>query len=171
MKIVEKIFEMILWYSRLMVILPVIACVIAALVLIMAGTLEIYEAAHGFISINLSDEASMKFLQTTLITYIVGAIDYYLIATVLLIFGIGLYELFISKVDMIERDDQSGNILIVHNLDQLKTKLAKVILMILIVTFFKYSIKFAYEEILSLLYLAIGTFLISLSIYFSGKKE
>lgn len=152
-----------------MVILPVIASVVAALALIIAGSYEIYDGIEGFFSPKVKGHAVAIYLQVTLLTSIVSAIDFFLIATVLLIFGVGLYELFISQIDFLERSQ--GNVLLVHSLDQLKTKLVKVILMILIVTFFKYAIHFRYKDVLNLLYLAAGTLLLSLSIYFSNKKE
>ncbi|HEY5603587.1 MAG TPA: YqhA family protein [Gammaproteobacteria bacterium] len=73
----------------------------------------------------------------------VEIIDGYLLAAVLLIFALGLYELFISRIDVVNKDDEHGmasNVLIINSLDDLKTRLAKVILMILIVRFFENAI-------------------------------
>ncbi len=89
----------------------------------------------------------------------------------LLIFGIGLYELFVSKIVQIEEDKKSAGILIIHSLDQLKEKLAKVIIMVLIVAYFKNALDMKYEDILQLLYLGTGIFLISLSLYLMHKNH
>jgi len=168
LKIVEKVIERILWESRFMIFLAVIASVLAAFVLVLIGTYDIYivikDATHMF-----SSKEYFKEFHKEAIKNIVSAVDVYLIATVLLIFGLGLYELFISKIDPMEKDTKSSKILVVHTLDQLKEKLAKVILMVLIVTFFKYAIEFKYEDIKNLLFLSIGVFLIALSIYFMHK--
>ena len=99
-----------------------------------------------------------------------SAIDDYLIGTVFLIFGIGLYELFISKIDIAENDETSSKVLIIHDLDALKEKIAKVVIMVLIVTFFKYAINFHYGEMINLLYLSIGILLIAVSIYLTHKS-
>gem|GEM_PF-6421971 len=59
---------------------------------------------------------------------------------------------------------------IVNNLYDLKEKLTSVILIILIITYFQYSIELTYKDSYELLAFAFGIFLISLSIYFSKKK-
>jgi uncharacterized membrane protein YqhA len=99
---------------------------------------------------------------------IIGAIDDFLLGTVLLIFSLGLYELFISKIDQAE---ESNQILLIKNLDDLKNRLGKVILMILIVTFFKNVIHVSYTDPLNILYLAAGILMIALSLYYSHKQE
>lgn len=167
---IERIFERILWESRLMVILAVLASIFAAFTLTIIGTYDIMlvfsELFHAFADV----ETYEKYHKDAVI-HIISAIDSYLIATVLLIFGVGIYELFISKIDYAERDTKSSRVLIIHSLDQLKDKLAKVIVMVLIVTFFKYAVSFKYEDVISLLYLAIGIILVSLAIYFLAKSH
>ncbi|NPA16746.1 YqhA family protein [Persephonella sp.] len=169
-RVIEKVVERLLWESRFMIFLAVIASVLAAFVLVLIGTYDIYlvikDATHMF-----SSKEYFKEFHKEAIKHIVSAVDVYLISTVLLIFGLGLYELFISKIDPMEKDTKSSKILVVHTLDQLKEKLAKVILMVLIVTFFKYAIEFKYEDIKNLLFLSIGVFLIALSIYFMHKSH
>lgn len=166
----EQIFERLLWESRLMVILAVIASILAALTLTIIGTYDILlvfaELFHAF-----TDTQTYEKYHKDAIIHIISAIDAYLIATVLLIFGVGIYELFISKIDYAEKNTKSSRVLIIHSLDQLKDKLVKVIVMVLIVTFFKYAVSFKYEDILSLLYLAAGIILVSLAIYFIGKSH
>ncbi|GAB6072092.1 YqhA family protein [Venenivibrio stagnispumantis] len=170
MRKLEQIIERILWESRLMIFLAVIAAIVAALILVVIGTYDIIqiliEMGHAF-----SDKELYESFHKDAITHIISAIDAYLISTVLLIFGIGLYELFISKIDYAENDTRSSRILIVHSLDQLKDKLAKVIVMVLIVTYFKHAVSIKYEDILSLLYLGAGIILIALAIYFLGKNH
>lgn len=73
-------------------------------------------------------------IHNILLNSIIMAIDLYLIAVVLLIFAFGLYELFINKIEV--KDESQSKVLEIHTLDQLKDKLAKVIVMALIVAFF-----------------------------------
>jgi uncharacterized membrane protein YqhA len=61
-------------------------------------------------------------------------------------------------------------VLIIHDLDQLKEKIAKVVIMVLIVTFFKHAINFKYDEMINLLYLSIGILLIAISIYLTHSS-
>ncbi|MCE5194508.1 MAG: YqhA family protein [Nitrospiraceae bacterium] len=167
---IEHIIEFILWESRLVVFFAVVASILSAIMLVVIGCFDVYlvieEALHSF----SSKEAYDLFHQDS-ITHIISAIDSYLIATVLLIFGIGLYELFISKIERAEKDSRSSKILVIHTLDQLKEKLAKVIVMVLIVTFFKYAVNFKYDSIQNLLYLSAGILFISIALFVIGKNH
>lgn len=167
---IEKIFEMFLWQSRLMVLFAVLASVFAAFILTIIGTFDILlvfkELFHAFHNLETYENYHKE-----AVIHIISAIDSYLIATVLLIFGIGIYELFISKIDYAEEDTKSSRVLIIHSLDQLKDKLAKVIVMVLIVTFFKYAVSLKYKDVTSLLYLAGGIILIALAIFLTTKSQ
>jgi uncharacterized membrane protein YqhA len=163
----EKGIEWLLWQSRLIVIFAVISSVIASALLILTGTYDIILVVQEFFHA-FGDKSAYKDFQVEMLTYIISAVDAYLIATVLLIFGVGLYELFISKIDYLERDENSSKILVVHSLDELKEKLAKVILMVLIVVFFKHALHLEYDDVQSLLYLGIGIFFIAVSIFLTN---
>ena len=117
------------------------------------------------------DVAARSALRSATITHVVEIVDGYLLATVLLIFALGLYELFISKIDMAEGAETSSNVLLINSLDDLKARLAKVILMILIVKFFEHAIGLAFETPMDLLYLAGGIALIGLALYLSHASE
>jgi len=99
---------------------------------------------------------------------IIGAVDLYLIAVVMLLFSFGLYELFISKIDAAE-DSESSKILQIHSLDQLKDKLAKVIVMVLIVNFFQRVLHTGYSGALEMLYFAGSIFALAIGLYFLHK--
>jgi len=166
----ERIIERILWESRLMVILAVISSLFSALILILMGTYDIIQIVSDFF-FSISDRESYEIFQKKIIVRIISAVDSYLIATVLLIFGVGLYELFISKIDYAEKDTRSSKILIIHSLNQLKDKLAKVIVMVLIVTYFKHALSRKYEEVMDLFFLSVGIIMIALAIFFLGKNN
>jgi uncharacterized membrane protein YqhA len=102
---------------------------------------------------------------------IIGAVDYYLIGLVLLIFSFGVYELFISEIDIARVESGFGSILDIDNLDDLKNKILKVIIMVLIVTFFQ-VILLHYHDIktpLEMLYMAVSICLICVGVYFLGR--
>ncbi|CAA6667101.1 unnamed protein product [Spirodela intermedia] len=79
---------------------------------------------------------------------IIEAIDVYLIGTVMLVFGMGIYELFISNLDMAKISSQRSNFLglftlqerprwlDIKSVNELKTKLGHVIVMVLLVGLF-----------------------------------
>ena len=95
----------------------------------------------------------------------------FLLASVLLTFSMGLYELFISKIDVAEASESSSNVLHITSLDDLKNRLAKVILMILIVNFFEAVLSIQFETPQSLLYLSGGIALIGLALYLTHQSE
>lgn len=117
------------------------------------------------------DVVARASLREESITHIVEVIDGFLLASVLLIFAMDLYELFISKIDAAEDSKTSGNVLHISSLDDLKNRLAKVILMILIVNFFEQVLKMQFETPQSLIYLSGGIALIGLALYLTHQSE
>ena len=71
---------------------------------------------------------------------IISSIDLFLIGIVLLIFGFGVYELFISEIDF-AKGKFADSTLKINSLDQLKNKIIKVIIIVLIVKFFEKVLK------------------------------
>jgi len=147
-----------------MVLPAVIMGLVSSLVLFLLGTVDILKVIHKIMFFEISKELYKETVAT-----IIGAIDIYLIATVLIIFSLGIYELFISRIDQAMEDEKSSKILAITNLEDLKEKLAKVVLMVLVVTFFKYAIHVSYKTSLELLYLAAGTLMLALALYYSHK--
>lgn len=169
----ESVFERILWNCRFIVLAAVIASLFTSLAMFYMATVDaFYMMSHlgEYLLPSLSTEARNA-LRAETVTHVVEIIDGYLLATVLLIFALGLYELFISKIDIATNEKVSGNVLVIHSLDDLKNRLAKVILMILIVKFFEHAISMNYENALSLLYLAGGISLIGLALYLTHASE
>ena len=167
MNIIEKIFENLLWNSRLFVVLAVIFGMLGGIILFVVASLDIYHVAHYTAEHIFSAHHPSNFHEK-IVSDIIGAVDLYLIAVVMLLFSFGLYELFISKIDPAESSESSG-ILKIKNLDQLKDKLAKVIVMVLIVSFFKRVLHTHYEGALEMLYFALSIFALAFGLYFLHK--
>jgi uncharacterized membrane protein YqhA len=168
----EKMFETMLWNSRFVVIIAVLSSLLAAFAMFYMATIDTYfMVTHlgDYVSSDLVGEARGDFRAAT-ITHVVEIIDGYLLATVLLIFSLGLYELFISKIDQAEASE-TQNVLAVSSLDDLKTRLGRVILMILIVNFFEHAISMEFHAPLDLLILAGGIALIGVTLYLSHSEE
>jgi len=166
----ESLMETALWKSRWMVLLAVFSSIVAALILMVIGTVDIILVAKAGLSQTFSPEFGGDFQQTAT-SEIIHAVDAFLISTVLLIFGLGLYELFICKIHAAEDSEKSSNVLVVHSLEQLKEKIGKVIIMVLIVTFFKKALEFQYETILELVWLAVGILLCAVSLFLLGWRQ
>jgi uncharacterized membrane protein YqhA len=91
----------------------------------------------------------------------------YLVGIALLIFSYGTYELLISAIDT-ARDGEEGlgrftGVLDVANLDDLKEKLVKVLVVALIVTAFKYMLTLKVDDGQSLLLFCTSVLLLALS--------
>lgn len=171
--VAEKIFEGALWNSRFIVLFAVVASLLTAIAMFYIATVDAwYMLAHllDYASPTL-DTTARNTMRAETVTHVVEIIDGYLLATVLLIFSLGLYELFISKIDVAVFSKTASNVLIINSLDDLKGRLAKVILMILIVRFFEYAIDINIDSALNLLYLAAGIALIGLALYLSHESD
>ncbi|MCG6936332.1 MAG: YqhA family protein [Proteobacteria bacterium] len=169
----ETGFERVLWSSRLVVIVAVIASLLTGIGVFYVATVDaFYMLIHLFdYASPVIDVAERAQMRSGFVTHVVEVVDGYLLATVMLIFALGLYELFISKIDEAEKSEISSKVLVIHSLDDLKSRLSKVILMILIVKFFEHAISMTYKDPISLLYLAAGIALIGLALYLSHAGE
>ena len=173
MKLLETVFEGILWNSRFVIIAAVIGSLLAGFAIFYMATVDVanlFMHAMHYANSGLTDEAR-KALHDSTVTHIVEVVDGYLLATVMLIFSLGLYELFISDIDQAHGSKASSKILVISSLDDLKSRLAKVILMILIVTLFQEAIHMKLNTPLDLVYLGASIALIALALYFSHAAE
>jgi uncharacterized membrane protein YqhA len=156
-------FEAIVYSTRFVTFLAVLGSMLAAVVLFVMSTVQVLKGLVFFIDI--IGERDSKDLEH-LVAIFVSSIDGYLFATVLLIFSMGIYELFINKIDVVSKQkDSRPNWLVISSIDDLKSSLGKVILMILIVSFFEHSLNIHYENISDLLYLGIGILLIAAALF------
>ena len=171
MKGLEKYFENLLWGSRLMVLAAVISSLVLSLMLFVITAIDVAGiVVHAGDYLSATPELK-KSLKIEMIAHTVGSIDGFLLATILLIFSLGLYELFISDIDSAKESEQSSKVLVINSLDDLKSKLAKVILMILVVTFFEVSLSMTFTGALDLVYFALGILMVSLALYFGSKSS
>ncbi len=165
----EKIFESSLWGSRFMVLMAVIFGLIGAVALFIVASFDIYDTAKLVINTYVNHHHPEHFHELV-VGGIIGAVDLYLIGVVMLLFSFGLYELFISDIDAAREDNaRQSKILSIHNLDQLKDKISKVIVMVLVVGFFKKVGLASYQTPLELFYLAISITAVAVGLYFLSK--
>ena len=132
----ENNFEKLLWKLRYIVILSVILSMVASLSLFLIGSWDII---YSIIYQNPLFNAEVT-NNNDLLFKIISSIDLFLIGIVLLIFGFGVYELFISEIDF-AKGKFAESTLKIKSLDQLKNKIIKVIIIVLIVKFFEKILK------------------------------
>ncbi len=167
MNIIEKIFESALWNGRLFILLAVIFSMVGAVILFIVASIDIFDVAAKTISVYMNHEHPDNFHEMV-VGGIIGAVDLYLIAVVMLIFSFGLYELFISEIDA-AKGHGASKVLEIHSLDELKDKLAKVIIMVLVVSFFQRVLHTSYNGALEMLYFASSILALSVGLYFLHK--
>ncbi len=160
------VFEMILFSLRFITFLAVLGSMIASIVLFVTSSLKVWEGVEYAFSYASDNHMHAK----EQVVFFVEAVDGYLFATVLIIFSIGLYELFIDKIDPVSlKNDSRPNWLKISSIDDLKGSLGKVILMILIVSFFEHSVGLHYETAMDLLFLGLGILFVSGALFLTHK--
>jgi len=162
--IVEHAFERALWNSRLIVLLAVAFGTFSSIILFITGSLEIVNTLAQSV-----DLTHIHVEHTNILIGIIGAIDFYLIGMVLLIFSFGIYELFISKIDIARAGNVFHNILEITNLDDLKNKIIKVIIMVLIVSFFQRVLAMNLTSGMDMLFMALSIAAICIGVFFLHK--
>ena len=173
MRFFERLFEKALWNGRFVVVVAVVASMAAATAIFYMATVDVvYLVIH---MLNYADPSMAidvrKAIHDETITHVVEVVDGYLLATFMLIFALGMYELFVSDIDEAHGSKASSKILVIESLDDLKSRLAKVILMILIVTLFEEALKMNPTTTLDLLYLGGAIALVGVALFFSHKAE
>ena len=163
----ENKFEKFLWNFRYITILAVILSILSAFTLIVIGSWDIIEAVIFY---NPLLDASIG-SNNELLFKLISAIDLFLIGIVLLIFGFGIYELFVSEIDFANAKF-SESTLKIRDLDQLKNKIIKVIIIVLIVKFFEKVLKFSenFTTPMDILYFGLSILSICVGYYLINRK-
>jgi uncharacterized membrane protein YqhA len=173
LKFLENLFEGSLWNSRFVIFLAVIGSLFASFAIFYMATVDVVilvQHTLHYADSSLTEEAR-KVLHDSTVSHIVEVVDGYLLAVVLLIFSLGLYELFISDIDQAHGSKASSKILVISNLDDLKSRLAKVILMIMIVTLFEEALNMHIAQPIDLVYMGAAIALIALSLYLTHAAD
>jgi len=167
---IEEVFEKFLWSTRFLVLLAVVSSLAASLCLFFIGTFDVVKVVIELVGYAAGFNDKID-IHVEVIGTIIGSVDIFLIAVVLLIFSFGLYELFISHIDAAD-DTESSNILDISSLDVLKDKIGQVIIMALIVKFFQIVLTMKVDLWTDMLIFAGAVGLLSLALFLMhlGKK-
>ncbi|HEX8694495.1 MAG TPA: YqhA family protein [Longimicrobium sp.] len=166
----ERGFERLLWGSRLIVLLAVVASLVVAVGMFFVATVDVIGLLEHVAHYAAAAVDERPELRSTIVAHVVEVVDGYLLASIMLIFSLGLYELFISRIEAAEGSEFAERLLLIRSLDDLKDRLAKVVLLILVVKFFEYALQLSFQTPLDLLYLAIGVLLVSAALYLSHGR-
>ncbi|MDX8392323.1 MAG: YqhA family protein [Mariprofundaceae bacterium] len=169
---IELAFENSLWVGRWAVLLAVIGGMLTSAFMFYIASIDVYYLillVGDYFTI--SDVPIREALRADAVGHAVEVIDGFLLAIVLLIFSYGIYELYISKIDRAYKDDAANHLLRINNLDDLKTRLGKVILMILVVKFFEMAVSIDVSDMDGLLMLAVAIILIGITLFMNQLVE
>ena len=146
--------------SRYLLVIAVLGSFLAAATLMVYGGLEV---VHLIIETIQSGSISGKGAKTLSLAFI-EIVDVFLLATIFYIVALGLYELFI------EEGVGLPPWLVIRDLDDLKSKLIGVVIVVLGVLFLGQVVTWDGERDLLRLGLAIGVVILALT-YFLGKQS
>ena len=152
-------------------LIAVVASLAVALAMFYVTTIDIVSLVphlSHYHDLSLSPDARVQ-LRGTIVAHVVEVVDGYLLAAIMLIFGLGLYELFVSRIDIAEGSEFAERLLLIRSLDDLKDRLAKVVLLILVVKFFEYALQLSIATTLDLLWLGLGIALVSGALVLSHR--
>lgn len=158
----ERAVESFLWNSRFLVMLAVVPSLLGAVVLFAIGTIDIFGVLLDAVSYYaLGGE---KDIHDTVVTDIIIAIDIYLIALVLMVFGLGIYRLFVSPIEQSESHDVAHPFN-VQSFDQLKDKIVRVVILAVIIEFFRAVVGIRFGTPLDAIYLALSALALAASLF------
>ncbi len=164
---VRRGIEQTLWSSRLVIMPAVVVSLVLAIGIVYITTVDAVRVLGKMLQ--YADSPSRESTRVYLLTGIVKAVDGYLLAGIVLIFGLGLYELFIGKIALIENSEVAARLLLIRTLDDLKDRLAKVVVLVLVIEFFQQALGITYATPQGLLYLAVSIALVGASLYLVGR--
>ena len=153
--------------SNSFTLFPVVFGLLGAIVLFIIASYDVGKVLLEVYKYFFAADFHVENFHSEVVGEIVGAIDLYLMALVLYIFSFGIYELFISEITQLKQ----SKVLEVHSLDELKDKLGKVIVMVLIVNFFQRVLHANFTTPLEMAYLAASILALCLGLYFLHKGE
>lgn len=172
MKPLKRLFEVTLWGSRLVVLVAVVFGIVLSLGAFYLATVDVFQALRylgQYADLTLGSE-EREGLRAGAVTTIIKAVDEYLIGAILIVFSLGLYELFVSKLEAAERSEAAPRLLLIRSLDELKDRIASLVLLVLAIEFFQRALQLRYQTALDLLYFATSVLLVSGALYLGTRK-
>ncbi|KAL2630375.1 hypothetical protein R1flu_015061 [Riccia fluitans] len=183
----EDNIERAIFDCRFLTLFGVVGSLLGSMLCFLQGSLYVVHSFKEYIKAYVLNIRSSQ-----VILYLVEAVDVYLMGTVMLIFGMGLYELFVSTIEVPAPGGNAQNgapspgkaqtvrgssffglftlqerpkWLEIRSLDELKTKLGHVIVMIMLVGMFEKSKRVPIHSGLDLLFFSGTIFLAASCLY------
>lgn len=162
--------EELLANSRYSVLIAVIGSGLTGIAVLFVATVDVLtllrDAVH-YADFNVPLETRVA-EHDLMIAHVVEVVDGYLLGAVLLIFSLGLYELFLGNIQKLRTS--ASKILVIETFDDLKDRLAKVIVLILIVNLFRDAISIKLVRPVDLVAQGGAIALVAIAVYLSGRS-
>ncbi len=150
----EKVLESFLRNSRFLILLPIISLVMLFFAIVILTVFKSFLILQKFDINNIS---------SAFLGDLISILDIILLGIIILIFSWWIYELFIDEFQIKKHQGSKAKLLIIHNIDELKEKVTKVIIIMLIISIFKQILSFEATNTLDILYLAISTLTLAIA--------
>lgn len=178
MRNLRRSFEHALWGSRFLLVVGVVFSALLALgafILATVDALMLPGYLRAYVDLGLEAGARAT-LRDQALTTIVKAVDGYIITAILIIFSLGLYELAMGRLGVAREVSTEPRLLEAGGLDSLKDRIAKLLILVLVIEFFQRALHLEATRALDLLYLAVGIALIGVTLWLgkpggSGKAH
>jgi uncharacterized membrane protein YqhA len=173
MKDWSSVLENGLWKSRGAALLAVLGCLLIAFMVLFVATADVVRLLAGlgaYANPALAEDAVEK-MRLAIIVEVIGVLETYLLAAVMFIVALGLYEIFISKLDVAKDTDVAPDLLMIRNVDDLKSRLGTMVLLLLVVKFVQQALQVKYESVIELVGLSVAILLVSGALYLTHRHE
>lgn len=153
---------------RYISLIAVLASALGSLLMFLVGANKVWLAYSAYAA-SLLEGMPPGEAGNLAIAFVVQAIDAFLIALVLLIFGLGVYSLFVHelKADRPETRSWTG----IRSISQLKTILAELVIIILMVKFLESALRSTGSYEWELLLLPAGVLMLAGAVKLLGLKD
>jgi uncharacterized membrane protein YqhA len=167
----ERVFERVLWATRYIMIVGVLTIVVLAVVAFYYALVDVtyvLSLATDYASLAPSERSAAR---DEGVTTIVKVLDGFFIGALLIIVAAGLYELFIGRIEGAEKSEVGPRLLKISSLEELKERVAKLVVLILVIELFQRALRLSYDSALEILYLAAAIVLVSGGLYLIGRRS
>ena len=124
---------------RLISVIAVVASGFGSLLMFIIGAVKVFRAYMVYFEEGLFSQVTSDPATNVAIALVIQAIDLFLIAVVLLIFGAGIYSLFVHELDPARPEVKSWTR--IRSISQLKSILAELVIIILMVKFLESALR------------------------------
>lgn len=138
-------FENIMIRLRYVSLIAVIASGLGSVLMFLIGAIKVFSAYNTYFGAEYLDTTLPNEAANVAITFLIQAVDSFLIGLVFMIFSGGIYNLYVRHIDSDIPEVTSW--IRINNIGQLKSILAELVIIILFVKFLEGALKFSLNDL------------------------